>query len=154
MISEPFKDFIDLLNNNKVEYLIVGGYAVGYYGYPRYTGDLDIWIKISDENADRMMKVITEFPAPKNLFSKEDFLNEKPLAGGFFGREPFRIDILNSIEGVSFDECFPHAQKVNFEGTDMCFIHFNDLKKNKLSTGRMKDKVDIEEIEKKLKNKK
>ena len=142
-----------MLNKYKVEYLIVGGYAVGFYGYPRYTGDLDIWIKISEENAERMMKVITEFPAPKDLFSKEDFLNEQPLAGGFFGKEPFRIDILNSIDGVAFDECFPHAQRITFEGTEMCFIHYNDLKKNKLSTGRTKDKLDIEEIEKKLKKK-
>ncbi|MEI6816410.1 MAG: hypothetical protein WCL14_07345 [Bacteroidota bacterium] len=151
MISEPFKEFIDLLNKHNVEYLIVGGYAVGFYGYPRYTGDLDIWIKISDENAERMMKVILEFPAPKNLFKKDDFLNEQPLAGGFFGKEPFRIDILNSIDGVRFDDCFPHAQKVDFEGTEMSFIQYSDLKKNKLSTGRTKDKLDIEEIEKKLK---
>ncbi|CAN5901334.1 nucleotidyl transferase AbiEii/AbiGii toxin family protein [soil metagenome] len=142
MISQHFKDFIEMLNKHNVQYLIVGGYAVGFHGFRRFTGDLDIWIKISDDNADKMMKVITEFPAPKNLFKKEDFLNEKPLAGGYFGLEPFRIDILNSIDGVTFDECFPNAAKHNFEGTEMYFIHFNDLKKNKLSSGRLKDKME------------
>jgi predicted nucleotidyltransferase len=154
MISQHFKDFLDLLNKHKVEYLIVGGYAVGFHGHPRYTGDLDIWIKISNENAEKMVLVVNEFPAPKNLFVKADFLNEKPLAGGFFGKEPFRIDILNSIEGVKFEDCYKQAQRINFEGTEMCFIHFNDLKKNKLSTGRTKDKLDIEEIEKQMKKKK
>ena len=154
MISRHFKEFIDLLNYNKVEYMIVGGYAVGYHGHPRYTGDLDIWIKVSVENAKKMMCVMNEFPAPPNLFTEEDFLNEKPLAGGYFGKEPFRIDILNSIEGVLFEECYPHAPRINFEGTEMCFIHYNDLKKNKLSTGRKQDEVDIEKIEKQLKKKK
>lgn len=154
MISRHFKDFIDLLNKHNVQHIIIGGYAVSYYGYPRYTGDLDIWIKVSEENAEKMMLVLKEFPAPKDLFKKEDFLNEKPLAGGFFGKEPFRIDILNSIEGVTFDECFPKVQSIDFEGTKMRFINFTDLKKNKLSTGRLKDKVDIEEIEKKNRNKK
>ena len=147
MLSLHFKEFIELLNLHGVEYMIVGGYAVGFHGYPRYTGDLDIWIKISDRNAEKMMLVVNEFPAPKNLFSKVDFLSDKPLSGGFFGKEPYRIDILNSIEGVHFDECYPNAQKFDFEGTQLCFIHFNDLKKNKLSTGRLKDKADIEELE-------
>ena len=149
MISQPFKEFVDLLNKYQVEFLIVGGYAVGYYGYPRYTGDLDIWIKISEENAERLMQVMDKFPAPKNLFSKQDFMNKNPLSGGFFGREPFRIDILNSIDGVNFDECFVNANRYDFEGTEMPFIHYNDLKKNKLASGRTKDKLDIEEIEKK-----
>ena len=154
MISQHFKDFLDLLNKQKVEYLIVGGYAVGFHGHPRYTGDLDIWIRISEVNAEKMMMVMNEFPAPKNLFEKEDFLNEKPLAGGYFGIPPFRIDILNSIEGVKFEECFLNAQRINFEGTEMCFIHYNDLVKNKLSTGRKKDELDIEEIEKQRRKKK
>ncbi|MBL0047257.1 MAG: hypothetical protein IPP32_04070 [Bacteroidetes bacterium] len=148
MLTKHFKEFIELLNFHKVDYLIVGGYAVGFHGHPRYTGDLDIWIKISEQNAERMMLVLNEFPAPKNLFVKADFLSETPLSGGFFGNEPFRIDILNSIDGVLFDECFPNAQKFNFEGTDLYFIHYNDLKKNKLSTSRLKDKADIEELEK------
>ncbi|MBI3509560.1 MAG: hypothetical protein HY064_02780 [Bacteroidetes bacterium] len=148
MISQHFKDFIDLLNKNQVLYIIVGGYAVGYHGLPRYTGDLDIWIKISNENAEKMMHVINEFPAPKNLFAKADFLNENPLAGGYFGNEPFRIDILNSIEGVEFDECYKNAESIQFERTKMVFIHYNDLIKNKMSTGRTRDKLDVEELEK------
>lgn len=155
MFSPDFIDFIRLLNAHHVKYMVVGGYAVGLHGYPRYTGDLDIWIQISVENAQKMMDVMTEFGISIPHLQKDDFLRENPLSGVHFGREPLRIDILNSIDGVVFDDCYPNKQSIIFEGTPIYYIHFDDLKKNKLSSGRTKDKADIEELEVKFnKNKK
>jgi hypothetical protein len=154
MFTRDFLDFIDLLNKNKVEYMIVGGYAVGLHGYPRYTGDLDIWIRISEDNAQKMINVLNEFGVSIPGLTKKDFLRENPLSGVHFGREPLRIDILNSIDGVQFENCYPNRQTTLFENIEINFIHFNDLKTNKLSTGRSKDKGDIEELEEKFKKKK
>jgi hypothetical protein len=151
MFTPDFIDFIRLLNKKNVQYMVVGGYAVGLHGYPRYTGDLDIWIQISDTNAEKMMVVLNEFGVHIPKLSKEDFLRENPLAGVHFGREPLRIDILNSIDGVNFEECYSNKQTMIFEGTPIYYIHFDDLKKNKLSSGRTKDKADIEELEMKFK---
>ncbi|MCX6296696.1 MAG: hypothetical protein NTX97_11650 [Bacteroidetes bacterium] len=154
MFSPDFIDFIKILNKHHVEYMIIGGYAVGLHGYPRYTGDLDIWIKISETNANKMLTVLNEFGVHIPNLTKEDFLRENPLSGVHFGREPLRIDILNTIDGVKFEACYPNKQTTVFEGTTIHYIHFNDLKKNKLSSGRTKDKADIEELEAKLKKKK
>ena len=151
MYQRDFIEFIELLNKHKVQYLVVGGYAVGFHGYPRYTGDLDIWIKISETNASNMMTVVKEFGVGVKGLSKDDFLRESPLAGVHFGNEPLRIDILNSIDGVSFDECYPNKENKTFGGVKIDYINFNDLKKNKLSSGRSKDITDVEEIEKRKK---
>ena len=154
MFTPDFIDFIQLLNKHEVKYMVVGGYAVGLHGYPRYTGDLDIWIQISEENATKMLLVLKEFGVNIPDLKKEDFLRETPLSGVHFGREPLRIDILNKIDGVVFDECYPNKLTHVFEGTTIHYIHFNDLKKNKLSSGRTKDKADIEELEAKFKKNK
>ena len=154
MFSPDFLDFIKLLNKHQVEYMVVGGYAVGLHGYPRYTGDLDIWINISDSNADKMLIALNDFGVKIEGLTKNDFLRENPMSGVHFGREPLRIDILNSIDGVKFEECYSQKQVTKFEGVTIHYIHFKDLKKNKLSTGRSKDKADIEELESKIKKKK
>jgi hypothetical protein len=154
MFSPDFIDFIKLLNNHEVKYMVVGGYAVGLHGYPRYTGDMDIWIQISETNANKMLEVLNEFGVTIPNLTKEDFLRENPLSGVHFGREPLRIDILNCIDGVKFDECYMNKQTSVFEGVPIDYIHFNDLKKNKLSSGRTKDKADIEELEEKFKKNK
>ena len=104
IFNNDFREFLQALNQQKVNYLLVGGYAVNAYGYSRFTGDLDIWIRISKENAKKMMKVVTEYPAPSGLFNEDDFLVDQPLAGNFFGKPPLRIDILNNIEGVNFED--------------------------------------------------
>lgn len=153
MFTKEFLDFIKLLNKHNVEYMIVGGYAVGYHGYPRYTGDLDIWINISERNAGKMILVMNEFGVVIPDLKKEDFLRDNPMAGIYFGREPLRIDILNSIEGVKFEECYPNRNVTNFEGTPVNYIHYKDLIKNKLKTGRRQDKVDVEKLEKRFKGK-
>lgn len=150
-LSKDFTEFIVLLNKHNVEYLVVGGFAVGFHGYPRFTGDFDVWINVSDENADKMIGVVKDFGVGF-LFEKKDFVQENFV--GQIGYPPLRIDILTNIDGVTFEECF--KEKVEFEaeeGLKLNFIHYNHLIKNKLASGRPKDIIDAERI-KKLKNKK
>jgi|SRR6185436_21028653 len=154
MFSKDFIDFIDCLNKCNVEYMVVGGYAVGFHGLPRATGDLDVWIKISETNANNMMKVVEMYPVPKGIFSKEFFLSNKPLHGGFFGKAPYRIDILTDIEGVKFEECFPNALHTVFEGIKIVYISYKDLIKNKQASARPQDIADISRLEKINKSKK
>lgn len=151
MFSKDFIDFIDLLNRHKVEYMVVGGYAVNAYGFNRFTGDLDIWIRISKENAKKMMKVVIDYPAPAGLFKEEDFMVDQPLAGNFFGKPPLRIDVLNNIEGVKFEESYINSIEKNFNGTIMRFIGFDDLIKCKQIANRSKDKLDIIQLKKLVK---
>src|SRR4030065_1989800 len=104
MFSKDFKEFIQLLNKNQVEYLVVGGYAVGFHGYPRYTGDIDIWINPLKTNVNKMVSVLEEFGFSPQHFNIDDFrIKDNIVRIGF---PPNRIDHMISIDGVSFDECY------------------------------------------------
>lgn len=143
-LPEDFEEFLRLLNKHGVRYMIVGGYALAFHGKPRYTGDIDIWIGISEKNAETLLKVIDDFGLRSLGFVKEDFLRE-----GFItqiGRPPLRIDILNGIDGVEFDEAIASVQIVSLEGLDVPYISLRDLVKNKQASGRKKDLVDIKEL--------
>src|SRR5215213_2047071 len=123
--EKDFLDFISLCNKHKVEYLVIGGYAVAIHGYPRYTKDIDISIRISERNAEAMMEVMKEFGfASLNLIS-EDFIKE----GGFIqlGYEPMRIDIINDLSGASFDNAFKRKKVIEYEGIPINFISYEDL---------------------------
>lgn len=146
-------DFVALLNKHAVRYLIVGGYALGFHGAPRFTGDFDVWIDISEENADKMMIVMDEFPAPKGVFKREDFLNTAPMSGKFFGVSPLRIDILNSVSGINFKECYERAGDYRIKEQKFRFLSFDDFVANKMASGRLKDLADIEALKKNRKEK-
>lgn len=143
-LNQDFKEFIELLNVHKVEYLVVGGYAVGFHGRPRYTGDIDFWIAISNENATNIMQVLKDFGFESIGVKEKDFLNEDLILQ--LGYEPCRIDILTSLTGVGFKECFERKVVANLDGLIINFIHLNDLKTNKSKTGRGKDLGDIENL--------
>ena len=106
MIEFPrdFKEFLLLLNLNKIEYLVIGGYAVGYHGYPRATGDLDIWIAINEQTAMKMVDVLKDFGFNPPELQKELFLKEQKVIR--MGVPPMRLEILTSIDGVAFKTCF------------------------------------------------
>jgi hypothetical protein len=143
-LPPDFKDFLRLLNEEKVEYLLVGGYAVGFHGYPRATKEMDIWVAVSPENAERLVRVFCRFGFSPKSISPASFLNEKKVIE--MGIEPFRIDLIMSISGISFSECF--AQRVNFlyEGININLINLEHLKINKRATGRLRDLADVEEL--------
>ena len=149
VLDENFKEFIKLLNANDVKYLIVGGFAVAYHGYPRYTKDIDFWVWAHPDNAEKIINTIQEFGFGIGRFKKEDFLNLENVVQ--LGHEPNRIDLILQLDGLDFENCFPHAVETEFEGIPLHFINLEDLIKNKLATGRLKDKVDAQNLVKKIK---
>ena len=145
MILNPdFKDFVRLLTENKVEYLIVGGYAVGVHGYPRYTGDLDIWINSTTENAKSVLKCVEDFGFASYRLSVSDFT--KPGNIIQLGYPPVRIDIINLVDGVNFAECYKNKKDVTADDITLYFIGYDDLLKNKKKTSRPRDIDDIENL--------
>ncbi len=144
MFSQDFKELLTLLNDNDVEYLIVGGYAVALYGYPRFTGDLDVWIRNTPINVERLLKALEEFGFSSLNLSPADFLTPNIVVQ--LGFPPNRIDILVSIDGVSFEDAVKNRNAVEIDGLSIPLISKQDLLTNKSSTGRLKDRVDIENL--------
>lgn len=144
MFSQDFKEFVGLLIKHKAEYLIVGGYAVGVHGHPRYTGDLDIWLNPTDKNAKKILTCVVEFGFGSFRLKVEDFTKEGNVIQ--LGYPPLRIDLLTAIDGVTFNECYRNKLIVNIEGLMVNFISYKDLIKNKLKTGRPIDLDDIDNI--------
>ncbi len=143
-LPKDFKEFFTLLNANGVEYLLIGGYAVGYHGYPRATNDIDIWIAMNQENAGKMMKVLKEFGFDTPEVSSELFLQKDRMIR--LGMPPMQIEVLVEISGVKFAECY--AERINdvIDGIPMNLINLKHLKINKKASGRYKDLDDLEHL--------
>jgi hypothetical protein len=150
IFEDDFIDFIELLNLKGVEYMVIGAHALAFHGRPRHTGDLDIWIKPSFENAEKMVTVLKDFGFESLGLKKDDFLKENYVTQ--LGYPPLRIDILNSISGVDFDEAYKGKIIGQVEDLKVSFINIADFIANKSATGRAKDLGDIEAI-KNIKNK-
>ncbi len=144
-IHQDFKDFLKLLNKNKVKYLLIGGYAVGYYGYPRATADMDIWVGISaQDNVDKLISSLEEFgihidEKTSLLFAKDG----KMLRIGF---PPVRLEILSEVSGVEFEKCYKKSTTATIGDIEIKLISLEDLKKNKKASGRHKDLDDLENL--------
>lgn len=145
MLSRDFKEFVALLNAHGVEYLIVGGYAMALHGRPRNTGDLDVWIARTPDNAARLMKALEEFGFGGLGLSLRDF--ETPEQVVQLGYPPFRIDLLTDIDGVRFADAWPRRETVTHEGMPLHFIGRDDLKANKRAAGRPRDIDDLEQLD-------
>lgn len=148
MLSQDFKEFVELLNNHKVEYLIVGGYAVGVHGHPRYTGDLDVWINVTVENAKKMIEVLNDFGFSSFGLTEVDFTKLGNIIQ--MGYPPFRIDILTKIDGVEFVDCYANRMIIQYDQVSMNFIGINELKQNKRASGRPKDLDDLVNLSSKI----
>lgn len=133
-----------LLNSHDVKYLLIGGYAVGYYGYPRPTGDIDIWVAIHPENANKMVDVLKEFGFDVPELSPDLFLRERKIIR--LGVPPLRLEILTTIDGVAFDECYAQRTRDVVDGVPVDFISLPHLKINKKASGRYKDLADLENL--------
>jgi len=142
IFERDFIDFIELLNIHGVEYMVVGAHALAFHGRPRHTGDLDIWIKPSIENAGKMVNVLKDFGFESLQLTKEDFLKENYVTQ--LGYPPLRIDILNAISGVNFDEAYAGRIIGQEEELTISFINIQDFIANKMATGRAKDLGDID----------
>ncbi len=146
-LPQDFRDFLKLLNENDVHYLLIGGYAVGYYGYPRATHDMDVWIDVNHLNAEKMVNVMTGFGFEEGAISKEVFLRSNGVVR--MGVPPMRLEVLMSLSGVSFEDCYDRRLADNIEGVPVTIIHLEDLLKNKIASGRHKDLDDVSNLPKK-----
>jgi hypothetical protein len=144
MLNRNFKEFIELLEKKAVKYLVIGGYAVGIHGFPRYTEDLDIFIAVSPQNASKMPSVFSEFGFTDLPITKEDFLKRDFVVE--VGREPLKIQVLTGIDGVTFNECYQNRIIIDDGGQKIPFIGIEQLLKNKTASPRAKDKIDVEEL--------
>jgi predicted nucleotidyltransferase len=140
------REFLKLLNLKKVEYLLIGGFAVGYYGYPRSTADMDIWVAISPQNARKVVRVLEEFGFGVPELKEELFLRNDQIVR--LGEPPLRIEILTTISGVDFSECYAKKLKGNMDGLKVNLISLGHLKINKAASGRPKDLDDLEALKK------
>ena len=145
-LEQDFEDFVTLLNKHDVHYMIVGGYALAFHGKPRHTGDLDIWIETSDTNAEKMCKVIAEFGMASLGMEKDDFLKKGIITQ--IGYPPLRIDILNEIDGVDFQDAYHHKSIIDIDGLVISYIGLDDLIKNKTVSGRSQDLTDVNALKK------
>jgi len=143
-LPQDFKEFLRLLNSHKVRYLLVGGYAVGYHGYPRATADIDIWIAIDHDNAGKTVSALKEFGFGMPELNTKLFLKEKQVIR--MGEPPVRIELLTSISGVKFEDCFAERIDDKIDGIDIHIISLKNLKRNKSSAGRSNDKADLEKL--------
>ena len=145
-LPQDFKELLQLLNSKEIEYLVIGGYAVAFYGYPRATGDIDIWIAISKVNARKVVEVIKEFGFDVPELREELFLEgDRNIR---MGNPPLRIEFITTIDGVEFADCYKNRNTIAVDDIKVNFISLDDLKKNKKASGRYQDLADLENLEK------
>lgn len=145
MFSPDFREFVGLLNKYQVKYMIVGGYAVGIHGHPRYTGDLDIWLLPDPQNAAKILDAIKDFGFGSLDIKSADLTKKDSIIQ--LGYPPLRIDLLTGIDGVQFDACYPNKKEIEMDGQTVHFVGYADLIKNKKASGRHQDLGDIENLE-------
>ena len=143
-LPHDFKEFLNLLNTHQVEYLLVGGYAVAAWGYPRFTGDLDLWIHTSAQNAQKILHVCREFGFDVPNLRLELFTDPNQMTR--MGHPPVRIEILNSVSGLKFQDAWPNRVIKEIDGISVSLISLSDLRINKQASGRFKDLADLENL--------
>lgn len=133
-----------MLNSHRVEYLLIGGYAVGYHGYPRPTGDLDIWVRVDPDNAERVVAALVEFGFEPQTVPPELFSQPGKIAR--MGVPPLRLELATQISGVEFGACYGRRVSAVIDGVPVDTICLTDLKAYKLASGRHKDLNDLEQL--------
>jgi len=143
-LPQDFREFLKLLSVHEARHLVVGGYAVALHGFSRYTGDIDVWVDATEENALRIVNALTDFGFEASeldcaVFSVPDQIIR-------FGVEPTRIEILTGISGVEFGQCFPNRVIQQMDDLDVPFLSLHDLRANKEAAGRPKDLLDLDNL--------
>lgn len=145
MVNPDFSDLFAAFNAAGVRYLVVGAHAVAFFAEPRFTKDLDLWVEASPANADRILAALRAFGAPLHQVSASDFAI--PGITYQIGVAPNRIDIATQIDGVTFDEAWPHRVTSRFGEHDVCLIGRDELVRNKRAAGRPQDLLDLSLLE-------
>lgn len=143
-IPQDFKELLELLNSHKVEYLVVGSYALAFHGAPRFTGDIDLFVKPEEDNARRILSALDEFGFSSLKFSESDFTSPDNVVQ--LGVPPVRVDIMTSLTGVSWEKAQAGKISGSYGETIVSFISKKDLIANKKALGRSKDLADIEAL--------
>ena len=146
LFNKDYRDMIECLQHEGVEFMLVGGYAVALHGWPRMTFDIDFWIMANPQNAAAVMRALKAFGAPLMDLKEEDF--HKPGMVFQIGTEPQRIDILSAISGVAYEDAASRAVRMEVDGLSLKVIALDDLIANKRASGRPKDIVDAMTLEK------
>lgn len=143
-LQTDLREFIALLNSRKVEYLVVGGHAVAFHGHPRFTGDIDFFIRATSDNAERVLEALADFGFGGIGLSRDHLVAPGQVVQ--LGRPPNRIDILTSISGVAFDEAWDARVPADLDGEPVAFLGWHHLIQNKQASDRMKDRADVEKL--------
>lgn len=150
-LDKDFKEFINLLNEHKVKYLVVGGYAVNFHGYPRYTRDIDFWLWLTDTNLKNLLSALDDFGFGGLNLKIEELKNPENIIQ--LGYEPYRIDLLMDVDGVDFDNCYERKIEAELDSLKINFLSLQDLITAKKALGRLQDLADAEQLQK-IKDKK
>lgn len=143
-LTKDFREFLQCLNARGVEYLVIGGHAVAFHGYPRATADLDTWIAVNAINASRVVDALRDFGFDLPDLNPELFLRPDRIIR--MGVAPNRIEIQTGIDGVTFSDCFAKRIVAELDGVTVSFISLIDLKTNKKASGRNKDLADLDHL--------
>lgn len=144
-LDPDFSEFIGLLNEHEVDYLVVGGHAVALHGHPRYTGDMDVWLRTDVANAERVLAALEDFGFGGLDITREDLLEPDQVVQ--LGYSPLRLDLMTSLSGVAFEECHKRRVEVEVAGLTVPFISLQDLRRNKRASGRIQDLADLEALD-------
>ena len=147
IFNSDFLEFIAALNQSQAKYILIGGYSVVIHGYPRTTGDLDIWVECTEANYQRILKAFEVFRLPVFDMNLKNFLDQENLDVFRFGRPPVAIDIITKVNGLEFSQAYPESKSREFEGVSITYLSLQDLIKTKKATGRPKDLNDIENLQ-------
>ena len=144
-LSKEWREFLELLNSRSVDYVIVGAHSLAFHGRPRYTGDLDILVQPTRDNAQQLLEVLNQFGFAQAGFKEPDFVEPEQMIQ--LGRAPSRIDLLTSISGVHTDEAFATKVSATLDGIPVFMLGKDALIRNKRAVGRLQDLVDVESLE-------
>lgn len=142
MLNEDYKEILQIFLKNKVKFLVVGAYAMAAYGYPRATGDFDVWVESTLGNSKKIHKSLYEFGSPVSEITEKTFTDKGIIFQ--IGVSPRRIDIINHIDGVKFNNAYKNREIIEIDDMKLPFLSKKNLIKNKKSTGRKKDELDVE----------
>lgn len=145
-LQKDLREFIELLNSAEVDYIVLGGHAVAFHGYVRYTGDIDFLVRRSTRNAARIVEALKEFGFPNAESLRESLAEPDKIVQ--LGRPPNRIDLLTSATGIEFDQVWERSEAAQLDGLSVRYPDLQSLLENKKASGRTKDLADAEELEK------
>ncbi len=145
---DDHRNLLKLMVKCGVRFLLIGGYAVIYYGYERSTGDMDVWLEISEQNKDSFIAALSDFGITNDGIAYVQAIDfTKPFPTFFFGKTPERIDFISLVQRVTFEEAYPQANHFLLDGASIPIIQYHHLLLTKKFTGRLKDQADVEELE-------